>query len=65
MRRFAVRLLGLTTLFTALGATVASASFAAGGPFIPCCFNQATGAANNMACCIYNVAMECCQRFFT
>jgi len=52
-------------LFTALGATVASASFAAGGPFMPCCFNQATGAANNMACCIYNVAMECCQRFFT
>ncbi len=64
MRKFALRLLGLTTFLTALGATFATTSFAAGGPFMPCCFNPATQAANNMACCIYNISMECCKRFF-
>ena len=64
MKRFSMRLIGLTTVLTALGAIFAGTSFAAGGPFMPCCFNPATGAANSMACCIYNVAMQCCSRLF-
>jgi|SwirhisoilCB3_FD_contig_31_14306632_length_309_multi_3_in_0_out_0_1 hypothetical protein len=61
MKRFALRLLGLTTVFIGIGATFAATSFASGGPFMPCCF---TGGTHNMACCIYNAAMQCCGRFF-
>ncbi len=64
VRRFSLRLVGLTTCLTALGAAFTTTAFAAAGPFMPCCFNQATGALNNMACCIHQIAMACCQRFF-
>jgi hypothetical protein len=63
MKRFGIRLLGVTTVLVALGAVLAGTSFAAGGPFMPCCFNPTTGAAHSMACCIYNLAMQCCGRF--
>ena len=35
MKRFALRLLGLTTVFIGIGATFAATSFASGGPFMP------------------------------
>lgn len=63
MKGFGLRLLGLTTVLIALGAVLAGSSFAAGGPFMPCCFNPTSGAAHSMACCIYNLAMQCCGRF--
>jgi hypothetical protein len=63
MKRFGIRLLGVTTVLIVIGAAFAATSFASGGPFMPCCFNPATGAAHSMACCIYNVAMQCCSRF--
>jgi hypothetical protein len=41
-------------------------TFAAAVPFMPCCFNSATGAATNMPCCfVGNLLMMCCQRFFS
>ena len=61
MRRFLLRLGGVTTGVTALGATFATTSFAAGRPFMPCCINQHT--LNAMACCIHQAAMECCKLF--
>lgn len=63
MRRFGIRLLGLTTVLIGIAAVFAGMSMASGGPFMPCCFNPATGAAHGMACCIYNLAMQCCGRF--
>jgi hypothetical protein len=63
VRRWGTRLLGLTTIFTVIGGVLAGTSFASGGPFMPCCFNPATGAAHGMACCIYNLAMQCCGWF--
>lgn len=64
MSRFGLRLLGLTTLLTVLSAVFASTSFASGGPFMPCCFNVSGAEVHNMACCLHNIAMHCCQRFF-
>ena len=47
----------LTALFSNFAATV---------PFMPCCFNPATGAATKMPCCfVGNLVMHCCQRFFS
>lgn len=63
MRRIAVYVVGLPTIFTALATTLAWTAFAAGRPFMPCCFNPATGAAKSMVCCIVNISMECCKRF--
>jgi len=63
VKRFAVRLLGVTTALTVIGATFAATSFAGGGPFMPCCFNPSTGIAKNMSCCLVNFAMQCCNRF--
>jgi hypothetical protein len=61
LRKFALRLIGVTTVLTGLAAVFAGTSLASGGPFMPCCF---TGTTHNMACCIYNAAMQCCSRFF-
>ena len=34
-------------------------------PFMPCCFNFASGAHLPMPCCwVGNALMLCCQRFF-
>jgi hypothetical protein len=63
MKRYGMRLLGVMTVLIAIGAVFAGTSFASGGPFMPCCFNPASGTANHMACCIYNLAMQCCGRF--
>jgi len=66
MKKFGLRLLAVTTLVIAVGAVFAGTSMASGGPFMPCCFNFGTGgaAAHDMACCVYNAAMQCCNRFF-
>lgn len=64
MSNFGLRLLSLTALLTAVGVLFASASFAAGAPYMPCCYNVAGAEIHNMACCLHNVAMHCCQRFF-
>ena len=66
MNKFGLRLLAVTTLLIAVGAVFAGTSMASGGPFMPCCFNFGTGgaAAHDMACCVYNAAMQCCNRFF-
>jgi len=66
MKKFGLRLLAVTTFVIAVGAIFAGTSMASGGPFMPCCFNFGTGgaAAHDMACCVYNAAMQCCNRFF-
>lgn len=64
MRRVVLRLVGITTGVTALGATFATTGFAASIPFMPCCFNPGTGAVKAMQCCAH-VAMECCKRFLS
>jgi len=64
MRRFLLRLVGLTTGVTALGATFATTGFAATVPFMPCCFLPHTGVATAMECC-FNFVMECCKRFLS
>jgi len=71
VRRLAVRLLGLTAMFAAVGAIFAGTAFAGVGPpvgpFMPCCFNPPSGDPNNMACCINNPSMQttCCKRFLS
>jgi hypothetical protein len=59
MRKITARVVGLAAIvaFTA-------ASSPAAPPFMPCCFNPATGVAGKMACC-FNPAqahafMKCC-----
>jgi hypothetical protein len=64
MRRFLLRVVGLTTGVTALGATFATTGFAATVPFMPCCFNPATSVATAMQCCAH-IVMECCKRFLS
>ena len=66
MKKFGLRLLVVTTFVIAVGAIFAGTSMASGGPFMPCCFNVGGVGAevHNMACCIYDVAMHCCSRFF-
>ena len=66
MKKFGLRLLAVTTFVITVGAIFAGTSMASGGPYMPCCFNFGTGgaAAHNMACCVYNAAMQCCNRFF-
>jgi len=67
MRRFAMRLLGLTTALAGLSAVFAGAGLANPGGvapnFMPCC--TIAGQANHMVCCIVNVSMECCKRFMS
>lgn len=58
MKRIGRRLLGLTTLFTAIGTVFATSSYAAGGPTMACCI--AGSAAHGMTCCLVNAAMQCC-----
>lgn len=59
MRKIATRVLGLAVIVA-----VTTASSPAAPPFMPCCFNPATGAAGSMRCC-FNPAqshafMKCC-----
>ena len=63
MRRFSLRLVGLTTCLTALGATFATTAFAAAVPLMPCCRNPVTHLVGAMACCVHQAAMECCKFF--
>ena len=63
MGRLLFRLIAVTTVLTAIAGVLAGASFASGEPFMPCCFNVG-GGAHNMACCAFNLAMECCKKFF-
>lgn len=64
MRKWSLRLLAVTTLLVVVGAVFAGTSMASGGPFMPCCFNVGNGVeAHNMACCVYDALMHCCQRF--
>ena len=64
MRRFAMRLLGLTTALAGVSAVFAGAGLAnAGGVapnFMPCCT-----IGGQMVCCIVNASMECCKRFMS
>ena len=54
----------IAVLSTNLAALVPN--IAATVPFMPCCFNPATGAAAKMPCCfVGNLLMMCCQRFFS
>lgn len=61
MRRFLLRLGGLMTGVTALGAAFATTGFAATVPYMPCC--RATHLVAAMECCIHQAAMECCKFF--
>jgi len=59
MRKFGIRLLGLTTVLVFVAAVFAGVSFASGEPYMPCCGHGVWG----MACCIHQAAMHCCQKF--
>jgi len=64
MRRFAMRLLGLTTALAGVSAVFAGAGLANPGGvapnFMPCCT-----IGGQMVCCIVNASMECCKRFMS
>jgi hypothetical protein len=60
MKKLALRLLGLSIVLVALQAIFAGVSFAATGhPDMACC--GAPGNVARMACCVYNLAMQCCH----